>query len=488
MIGLGRARSAKSARCRHQSRIAPKSNTGEPIQTMRCNWRRWLWGVIPLVGVSVAAVHLERTAIEKDLTARALQALAETGEPWAVVNFSGRDVVLTGSAASEDEPVAAEKVLRGLWGVRHVNNNAVLPPNAEPYVWAARRRGNRVRISGSVPDRATRQTIIGMTNAALPGLEVVDRMRVARGVPPTDSWIAGLSFALKQLASLKQGEVRLENLALTISGEAENASEYRSVSAALKRGLPKGISLASAQVAAPVVNPYVWSAQFAGGQFVLSGHVAGDAAKAELQAAAATAPAGTDVVDRLETAGGAPQDFTVVAAALIRQIVKLPSGTAEIKDTLITFGGVAADDGQAQAVREGLRAALPAAYKLIDQMRVREPPKTEAKPPEAAHPVPAPSAPPENKAQEATLVAPPAAEAKPKAAATAAPAVEARPPETATAPGAPAPAPPPPTPAAPAPSPQPPTPAAPGDPSPPKPVLPAGTAADAQGGACKDDL
>src|SRR5262245_54791123 len=140
---------------------APKSNStkveyGEPIQTMRCNWRRWLWGVIPLMGVSVAAVHLERTAIEKDLTERAHQALGETGEPWAVVNFSGRDVVLTGSAASEDEPVTAEKVLRGLWGVRHVNNNAVLPPTAAPYVWTARRRGNRVRISGAFPDRSTR--------------------------------------------------------------------------------------------------------------------------------------------------------------------------------------------------------------------------------------------------------------------------------------------------------------------------------------------
>src|SRR5262249_29904523 len=110
---------------------------------MRCNWRRWLWGVIPLVGVSVAAVQLERSAIGRDLTERALQAWAENGQHWAVVNFSGRDVVLTGGATSENEPVEAEKVLRGLWGVRYVNNNAVLPPRVAPYVWTARRRGNR---------------------------------------------------------------------------------------------------------------------------------------------------------------------------------------------------------------------------------------------------------------------------------------------------------------------------------------------------------
>jgi outer membrane protein OmpA-like peptidoglycan-associated protein len=479
---------------------------------MRCNWRRWLWGVIPLVGVSVAAVHLERGEIEADLTARAMQALAESGERWANVNFSGRDVVLTGSAVSEKEPVEAERVLHRLWGVRYVNNNAVLPPQVAPYVWTARRRGNRVRISGFFPDRATRQTIIGMTNAALPGLEVVDRMKVARGVPPSDTWIAGLSFALKELASLKQGEVRLDDLALTISGEAENAGEYRAISAALKRGLPKGITLASARVAAPVVSPYGWSAQFAGGQLVLSGHVASEAAKAELQAAAATAPAGTDVVDRLETAGGAPQDFVVAAAALIKQIVKMPSGTAEIKDTAATVGGVAADEAQAQAVRDGLRASLPAAFKLTDQIRVREPPKVEAKPPEPppapaeSQPPPAPPAQPQ--AQETAPAPPPASEPQPKVAAAQAP-VETPPQAAAPAPPAAPPQPPPsaapkeaappsaaPVAAAPVTAPpQPPPSPAPKEPAPASaapvtaaPATPATAAPAGAKAACKDDL
>jgi outer membrane protein OmpA-like peptidoglycan-associated protein len=344
---------------------------------MRCNWRRWLWGVIPLVGVSVAVVHLERGAIEKDLTERARQALAGSGARWADVNFSGRDVVLTGNASTENEPPEAEAVLRKLWGVRRVNNNAGLPPNVVPFLWYANRRGDRVRIHGHVPDRATRQIIMGMATAALPGLEVVDRMRTARGVPPTDTWLAGLSFALKQLAALKKGEVRLEDLALTVSGEAENVAEYRVVIAALKGGLPKGIALAGMQVAAPVVSPYTWSAQFAGGQLVLSGHVADDSAKGELLAAAA--PAGAGVVDRLETARGAPADFSGVAATLIRQIVKLQSGNAEMKDTVVAVGGVAADEAQAQAVRDALRASMPPAFKLTDQIRVREPPKVEPK-------------------------------------------------------------------------------------------------------------
>jgi hypothetical protein len=111
---------------------------------MRCNWRRWLWGVIPLVCASVAAVYLERGAIEKDLTDRATQALAAGGAHWAEVNFTGRDVALTGHATADNEPPEAEAVLRKLWGVRQVNNGANLPPKVEPYLWQANRRGDRV--------------------------------------------------------------------------------------------------------------------------------------------------------------------------------------------------------------------------------------------------------------------------------------------------------------------------------------------------------
>ena len=346
---------------------------------MRCNWRRWLWGLIPLIAVSLAAVHLERGAIEQDLAERAKRSLGESGARWAVVAFNGRDVVLTGSATLDNEPPEAEAALRRVWGVRYVNNNAGLTAKIEPFIWSARRRGNRVRLSGYVPNRATRQVVIGIARAALPGSEVVDRMHVARGVPPTDTWIAGLSFALKQLASLKKGEVRLEDLALSISGEAEDAAAYRTLSAALKRGLPKGVTLASAKITAPAVSPYTWSAQFAGGQLVLSGHVPGDSARAELLAAAATAPAGTDIVDRMEPAEGAPAGWPGVAVALVKELVRLQSGSIELKDTALTVGGIAADEAQAQAVRDGLRAAVAAPFKLNDQIRVREP-KVEPKP------------------------------------------------------------------------------------------------------------
>jgi len=223
----------------------------------------------------------------------------------------------------------------------------------------------------------------------MPGLEVVDRMNTGRGVPSPDTWLAGLSFALKQLSLLKQGDARFDDLALSLSGEAEDAAAYKVVNGALRSGLPKGIKLASAQITAPAVTPYTWSARFAGGQVVIAGHVAGgDKTRADLLAAARAAAPGVNIVDRMEPAEGAPKGWANAVVALMQELVRLESGTLELKDAALTVGGVAPDETQAQSVRTALRASVPPAFTLVDQIRARE---VKAPEPPAVPPPPQPS-------------------------------------------------------------------------------------------------
>lgn len=354
---------------------------------MRCNWRRWLWGLIPLVMVSCVAILVERGRIEQDLAERTSRALAASESSWAKVAFEGRDANLSGRALQDEQPVNAERAIRGVWGVRDVDNNSALPPKVEPFLWSARLRGNRLRLFGYVPNRLTRRTIIGMANAALPGFDVSDRMSTARGVPHVDTWLAGLSFAMKQLASFKRGDVRLEDLALTISGEAENAEAYRALTASLKsERMPKGITLASVQITAPVASPFVWTVQFAGAQVILSGHVAGEQTRAALLAAANAGASRVTVIDRMEFAEGAPQGWPAAAVGVVKELMRLQSGEAEIKDSAVSASGIAVDEATAQSVRTGLRASLPPSFKLMHQITVRElppppAPKAEAPPP-----------------------------------------------------------------------------------------------------------
>ncbi len=275
---------------------------------MRCNWRRWLWGIIPLLVLSWVAVQAEHGRLERDLAERARLALVEGGFTWAQAEFKARDALLMGRAPQEGEPGKAADALAAVWGVRVVDNKADLLDKAEKYVWIASRRNNRIRLSGYAPSIDTRRAILGVTKASFPGFEIVDRTTLARGSPSSDVWLAGVSFALKQLTAIKRGDVRLEDLGLTVTGQAEDVTAYRTIKQALANSVPKGINVTADRVTAPVASPYMWAAHSADGRLVLSGHVPNDAVRADLVAAAKAGPAPcrdrrSDAAGRRRTAG-----------------------------------------------------------------------------------------------------------------------------------------------------------------------------------------
>ncbi|RZI39082.1 BON domain-containing protein, partial [Herbaspirillum sp. HC18] len=144
--------------------------------------------------------------MEQDLSSRAAAALNGAGLSWAATGFQGRDGVLTGRASDVSDPDKAMSLLSNVWGVRVVDNRADLIEQVENYVWFASRRNNRVRLTGYVPQANARQVILGVARASFPGFEIQDRMKLARGVPSVDAWLGGVSFALKQLTSLKRGD------------------------------------------------------------------------------------------------------------------------------------------------------------------------------------------------------------------------------------------------------------------------------------------
>jgi OOP family OmpA-OmpF porin len=341
---------------------------------MRCNWRRWLWGIIPLLVLSWVVVQAEHRRLEKDLAERARLALIQGGFSWAQAAFQARDAVLAGRAPQEGEPGKAASALGAVWGVRVVENKADLLDKVEKYVWTASRRNNRIRLSGLAPSIDVRRAILGVTKASFPGFEIVDRTKLARGVASSDIWLAGVSFALKQLTAIKRGDVRLEDLGLSIGGEAEDVGAYRSIKQALAYGVPKGIKVTADVVTAPVVSPYLWSAHTADGRIVLSGRVPNDAVRAELVVAAKVGLPNAAVVDQMEPGEGAPQGWSAMALAILREMGRLEGAGVDMKDAALVVSGVAGDAATAEAIRATLRAAVPATIKLNDQIRVKEPP------------------------------------------------------------------------------------------------------------------
>jgi OmpA-OmpF porin, OOP family len=339
---------------------------------MRCNPLRWLWGLLPIAALGYAVTQYERARIETDLTQRVENEMRGKGLRWASVKFDGRDGRLTGRAIDEADPQTASQLALNTWGVRVVENRSELIEKADAYAWWADHDGRRVVVKGLVPNDNTRQSILGVARQTFPGMTVVDEMRLARGVPSPDTWLTGIDFGLKQLRALKSGEVRLDGLGLSLSGEAASQAQYAAVKTALASGLPNNIRLTDDRVTPPLVKPYTWAARSANRQITLSGHVPNARARADVQNAARDVFK-RDAGGRLDFGDGAPTGFAPVVATALKELGRLEEGAASLTDTTLTFDGLAADEATAQTVRRALRAALPANYRLNDQIRFREP-------------------------------------------------------------------------------------------------------------------
>lgn len=360
---------------------------------MRSNWWRWLWGTIPLLLLGWLAVEAEHKRIERDLQERSAAELAKVGLSWAQTGFQGRDGVLSGKASDVADPDKALSLLAKVWGVRVVDNKADLIDQVENYHWSVSRVNNRVRLTGYVPNSSVRQVILGVARASFPGFEIQDRMKLGRGAPNPDAWLGGVSFGLKQLTSLKRGDARLEMLNLTITGEAEDAAAYRTLNSSLANSTPKGIKLAGFIITPPVVSPHDWFVRFDGAAMNFKGLVPSDAIRAEIIAAAREKLPENAVTDDTEPGDGVAPGWREAALLTVRQLRRLENGTAEIRDGHLALVGTAPDDATAEAVRAALRT-VPAAYKLTENVSVKQKPKP-AEPPPAPATVPPPPPPPD---------------------------------------------------------------------------------------------
>jgi OmpA-OmpF porin, OOP family len=340
---------------------------------MKCNPLRWMWGLIPIVGLGWVATQLERGKIETDLWRRAVQQLEQRGINFPKVSVEGRDALVTGRAPDETQQSVAGDLARATWGVRRVANQIEVVQKVENFRWAAVRDGRAIRLRGNVPDDAARQSIISTARSTFPGAAVDDEMQLARGVPDYQAWQGGVDFALKQMTGLKKGEARLDGLGLGITGEAETADTYRTIKAALANNLPRGVRLTDDRVTAPVVTPYTWVARHNGGQVVLTGYVPNERLRGDIAVAAKASFPRATITDRMLIGEGAPRDWPGVTTLAMKELAKLEEGAAELRDTQVTLSGLAADEATAEGARRGMRGALPSSYRLADDIKVREP-------------------------------------------------------------------------------------------------------------------
>jgi outer membrane protein OmpA-like peptidoglycan-associated protein len=94
---------------------------------------RWLALCVPVLlpGLFAWGMTNVRTSVEDDLRAKSVAALAGVGADALTVDVEGRDVRLTGTLPAATPLAVAHGAVRSLRGVRHVDDSAVIDPDAE---------------------------------------------------------------------------------------------------------------------------------------------------------------------------------------------------------------------------------------------------------------------------------------------------------------------------------------------------------------------
>ncbi|HEX2631205.1 MAG TPA: OmpA family protein [Bradyrhizobium sp.] len=328
---------------------------------------KWWPGVIPLAIVWALAAWISTSPMEADLAARSNAALKDTLLDQTSIEVSGRDVTFTANAFSEDGRRSAVAVLQSVAGVRLVNDESRLVPEAKPFVWSAERDVARVTLSGNSPLPATKGKLLDAARATLAGVEVVDQMKLSRGAPPRFDTAALL--LVEQIGKLKDGKVILSDNSVTLSGMARDLGGREAIAAALKN-LPDGFSVAANDIKAP---PYVFQANKdpVTVTLTMSGYVPDNNVHATIAAAAARKFFGEKVVDNLKASMGAPSRFLNAVVPALGALSRLSTGTLVVTDREVKISGDALYEAAVPQIRASLAKDSPEGWQIKTELSVK---------------------------------------------------------------------------------------------------------------------
>jgi OOP family OmpA-OmpF porin len=308
---------------------------------------KWWPGVIPLVVFWVLAAWTTTVPMEADLAARSGAAVRDTVLDKRRLVVAGRDVAFAADAFSEDGRRSAVASVEAVPGVRLVDDQTRLVPEAKPFVWSAERDVAKVTLGGSAALPASKGRLLEAARAGLGGVEIVDQMNLSRGAPPRFDNAALL--LLDQIGKLKDGKIVISDNKVSLSGMARDLGGREAIAAALKN-LPEGFSVAANEIKAP---PYVFEAYKdpVAGKLTLTGYVPDNNVHAALAATASRKFFSEKVVDNLKASIGAPAGFASAVVPALGALSRLSTGTLAVSDREVKLSGDALYDAAAAQIR-----------------------------------------------------------------------------------------------------------------------------------------
>ena len=328
---------------------------------------KWWPGTVPLVILWVLAAWTGTAPLESDLASRATAALKDTVLDKTKIAVAGRDITFSADAFSEDGRRSAVAAVEAVPGVRRVNDDTRLVPEAKPFTWSAERDVVRVTLGGSAPLPAIKARLLDAARSSLNGVEVADRMGLARGAPPR--FDAAAQLLIEQIGKLKDGKATLSDNQVSLSGMARDLGGREAIAAALKN-LPEGFSVAANEIKAP---PYIFQAYKdpVAQTLTMTGYVPDNNVGAALVAAAGRKFFNEKVVDNLKASVGAPAGFSGAVIPALGALSRLSTGTLVISDREVKLSGDAFYEAAAGQIRAALTKDLPRGWQGKPEISVK---------------------------------------------------------------------------------------------------------------------
>jgi len=328
---------------------------------------KWWPGVVPLAVLWAMAAWTSTAPLEADLAARSSSVLKGTVLDKTRIDVSGRDVTFAADAFSEDGRSSAVGSVETVPGVRLVNDESRLVPEAKPFVWSAERDVAKVTLGGNSPLPASKAKLVEAARASVGGVEVVDQMHLARGAPPRFDSAALL--LLDQIGKLKDGKLTISDTKVSLSGMARDLGGREAIAAALQN-LPEDFSIAANEIKAP---PYVFQAYKdpVTMSLTLTGYVPDNKVHAAIATAAGRKFFSQKMVDNLKASIGAPWGFVSAVVPALGALSRLSTGTLVVTDREVKISGDALYEAAMAQIRAGLAKDFPQGWQLKAELSVK---------------------------------------------------------------------------------------------------------------------
>lgn len=268
-------------------------------------------------------------------------ALAASGQDWVRVATDGLQVRLTGTAPSEvDRFRAMTQASSAVDPSRVVDRMTVAsmdkmtPPDFKIELL---RNDQGISLIGLVPASTDRADLLQGLRSETAAPQITDLLETADYAVP-EGWDAALQYGLRAARLAARAKVSIQPGSVTISALADSREEKGRLEAALRQGLPDGVTLVTdISAPRPVIAPF--TLRFVKGS---------DGARFE--ACAADTEGGRDRIVAAAQAAGVPDvpactlglgspspDWTDAAVAAIGAVADLGQGTVTLSDADIAL-------------------------------------------------------------------------------------------------------------------------------------------------------